>query len=281
VPDNAALIASNLTAFVGQQRYAKTTELNVLAPALNQVVRDSERLTVLIFCDGKGEIHGTPYDAGINQIFQQRQAERQKARLPIVIGLRSQLGQYVGCMVSFPPEPVSFSAFPPLPEAIPAPPPVTKVSAPSPPRPKVPPLIIIGPKPKLPAPPQPASTNLSVAVPLLAGTNQQSSLPVSSPAAAPILETPSPQPSEAPGLLSTNLPPPPAPKPPGGQTNAAAAPAENSASDGKGVLIIGVVLLALAGGLVIFMRWRSRAVPPASLITRSMNEDKKIPPPRT
>ena len=129
-PDNAAMIASNITAFVGKQRYSKKTSFDALLPLLNQVVQGSERLTVLIFCDGKGEIHGTPYDVGINQIFQQRQSERQKARLPIVIGLRSQRGQYVGCMVSFPPQPVSLPAFPPLPEAVPAPPKVTNAPAP-------------------------------------------------------------------------------------------------------------------------------------------------------
>src|SRR5208283_3169516 len=62
--DNAAGIASDINAFVGKQRYTKTTSFNALLPLLNRVVGGSERLTVLIFCDGKGEIHGTPYDAG-------------------------------------------------------------------------------------------------------------------------------------------------------------------------------------------------------------------------
>jgi len=166
-PDNAVLIASNITAFVGKQRYTKTTGFDALLPLLNQVVRSSERLTLLIFCDGHGEIHGTPYDAGINQIFQLRQSERQEARLPIVIGLRSQRGQYTGCMVSFPPQPVSLPRFPPLPPppAPPAPPP----EPPAPPPPEksvaVPSLIIVGttitnrmppPEPK-PAPTTPAT----------------------------------------------------------------------------------------------------------------------------
>jgi hypothetical protein len=117
-PDNVVTIAANINAFIGKQRYAKTTGFDALQPLLNQVVQGSERLTVLIFCDGQGEIHGTPYDAGINQIFQQRQSERQKGQLPIVIGLRSQRGQYAGCKVSFPPQPVSLPEFPPLPEAV-------------------------------------------------------------------------------------------------------------------------------------------------------------------
>ena len=162
-PDNAGMITSNITAFVGKQRYTKTTGFDALLPLLNQVVRGSERLTVLIFCDGKGEIHGTPYDVGINQIFQQRQSERQKARLPIVIGLRSQRGQYTGCMVSFPPQLVSLPAFPPLPEAVPAPPKVTNAPAPpGPPRSSVPLLIIVGTTitNRVPPPaPEPALTN--------------------------------------------------------------------------------------------------------------------------
>ena len=142
-PDNAGMITSNITAFVGKQRYTNTTTFDALLPLLNQVVRSSEQLTVLIFCDGKGEIHGTPYDVGINQIFQQRQSEREKARLPIVIGLRSQRGQYTGCMVSFPPQPVSLTQFPPLP-----PPPAPPAPTPAPPPPvrsvAVPSLIIVG-----------------------------------------------------------------------------------------------------------------------------------------
>ena len=105
-PDNAATIASNINAFVGSQKYAKKTRLETLIPLLGQVVQTSERLTVVIFCDGYGELHGTPYDNGVNQIFQQRQDERRKARLPIAVVLRSQLGAFVDCMVSFPPLPV-------------------------------------------------------------------------------------------------------------------------------------------------------------------------------
>lgn len=156
--DHAVMMASTINSFVGSQRYSKTTSFDVLLPLLNKVVQSSERLTVVVFCDGYGEIHGTPYDTGVNQVFQQRQSERQKARQPIVIVLHSQLGQYVDCMVSFPPQPVSFPEFPPFPEPEPAAPKV----APAPPRPPVPPLIIIGTPVtnRVPPPaPKPAPTN--------------------------------------------------------------------------------------------------------------------------
>src|SRR5450432_2537696 len=43
-PDGAVSIASNLVRFVDAQHYAKSTHFEVLQPALNRVVQDSERL---------------------------------------------------------------------------------------------------------------------------------------------------------------------------------------------------------------------------------------------
>ena len=262
-PDNAVMITSNITAFVGKQRYTKTTRFDALLPLLNQVVGGSERLTVLIFCDGKGEIHGTPYDVGINQIFQQRQSEREKARLPIVIGLRSQRGQYTGCMVSFPPQPVSLPQFPPLP-----PPPAPPAPTPAPPPPvrsvAVPSLIIVGttitnrvpppaPKPVLTNPPPMVIT--STPAPVV--TNE-----VKPPDEVPLMQTSAvpAQPEIAAVPLST--------------TNAIAPPPESSKTGHKGALAVGAAFLAGVGGLTVFMLRRARKADHASLITRAMNEDK-------
>src|SRR5271154_458562 len=54
-PDAAVNIASNLVKFVGKQSYAKSTRFEALQPTLNRVVQNSERLTVVIFCDGEGK----------------------------------------------------------------------------------------------------------------------------------------------------------------------------------------------------------------------------------
>ena len=252
--DNAGMIASNINAFIGKQRYTKTMRFEALLPSLNQIMERSERLTVLLFCDGQGEIHGTPYDVGINQaIFQQRQSEREKARLPIIIGLRSQRGQYTGCMMSFPPQLVSLPAFPPLPEAVPAPPKVTNAPAPpGPPRSNVPSLIIVGttitnrvppPVPKPPPEPKPALTNLPPMVitstPLPVVTNE-----VQPPDDVLLMQTgivPA-QPKIAASPLTT--------------TNAIAPPPESSKTGHKGALAVGAAFLA--GGLVVFMLRRIR-----------------------
>jgi hypothetical protein len=257
--DNGAGIASDINAFIGKQRYAKTTSFDALLPLLNRVVQDSERLTALIFCDGKGEIHGTPYDVGINQeIFQQRQSEREKARLPIIIGLRSQRGQYVGCMVSFPPQPVSLPQFPPLP-----PPPAPPVPPPASPPPvrsvAVPPLIIVGttitnhvppaaPKP-VPAKPPPMVIT-STPEPIVTNVTNE----VKPPIVVPLMETSAVpvQPKIAAAPLTT--------------TNVIAAPIapplESSNTGHNGALVVGAAFLAavsaLAGGLVVFMFRRAR-----------------------
>jgi len=250
-PDTGAGIALDINVFVGKQRYTKTTRFDAFLPLLNQVVRGSERLTVLVFCDGKGEIHGTPYDVGINQIFQQRQSERQEARLPIVIGLRSQRGQYTGCMVSFPPQFVSLPAFPPLPEAVPAPPKVTNAPAPpSPPRSSVPSLIIVGTTitNRVPPPaPKPALTNpppmVITSTPAPVVTNE-----VKPPDEVLLMQTGA---VPAQSKIDTALLP---------RTKTITPPSESSGPGHKGTLAVGMAFLVVAGGLAFFMLRRARSM---------------------
>jgi hypothetical protein len=246
-PDDAPMIASNIVKFVKKQHYLNKTGFDALQPLLNQVVQRSDRLTMLIFCDGKGEIHGTPYDAGINQIFQQRQKERQKGELPIIVGLRSQRGQYVGCMVSFPPQPVSLPEFPPLPEVARAPPVVDAPAPPVPPRSNVPSLIIIGtprtnrvPPALKPAPTNPPPMTIT-STPAPAVANE-----VEPPDVVLLMQT-----SAVPAQSNITA----APRMP---ARAAPPPPESSGIGRKDALAVGAAFLA--GGLVvfIFMLRRSR-----------------------
>ena len=249
VPAEAATMTANIASFVGKQHYGKTTHFEALQPLLNQVVEGSERLTVLIFCDGEAPVNGTPYDAGINQMFQQRLAAQKKARQPFIIVMRAQFGRYVGCTVDFPPDQVDFPDFPPLPEPPPPPAPTNQapVSTPPPPAPSVvvPSLIIVG-------------------------TNVNANVPANPPPPAP---------------KPTNAPPPIVPV---AQTNVIAAPPTNivmqtnilSASSSKssglgsgGALAIGGIFSIAAAALGIFVWFRIRKTD-SSLITRSMNDRK-------
>lgn len=297
LPADAVTIASDINKFVGKQRFTGNTRFSALQPRLNEIIQHSGRLTVLIFSDGGDDINWTPYDAGINQVFKQRQAEQKNTRQPFVLVFRTQLGQYTGCTMNFPPGMVSIPDFPP-PPAPPAPanpPPAAPPTPtnPPPPAPEVkpplgPPLIIIGTTvetnwPPVP-PPKPApvvSTNPAPVTPTnivpVAPTNTVAPPPPTNP--APAIET-----NEVPAppvnlIPPTNSAPAPPPKPvsvpppsPAASTNAVAAPPDNAGSDHKAAIAIGAVLLIAGGGLVAFAAFRSRRSG-SSLITRSMRKD--------
>jgi hypothetical protein len=137
-PGEIVEMSTNLVDFVQSRHYAHTASFGQLVPMLNEVVRSSPRLTILIFCDGETPIKGTPIDAKVNSIFQQNESAMKKARQPFIIVLRSQFGQYVNFSVGTP-DSISIPAFPPLPQP---PAPVVTAPAPAPPAPQ--PLIIVG-----------------------------------------------------------------------------------------------------------------------------------------
>jgi hypothetical protein len=259
-PSDAVMIASNLTKFIGAQHYAKSAHFEALQPLLNRVVQGSERLTVVIFCSGASKVSGTPFDAGVNQIFQEKLAKQKDAHQPFVIVLRSQLGQYVNCTMGFPPQPVDFTGFPPLPEP---PPPTKSVNTPPPAATSaVPSLIIVGTKieSSLP-PPQTAPTNLPAATnpPTI---TKPAPLPVAPPVAmvAPTNTPATPPTNQVVAKIIASAP-----------TNAPASPPENPGSGNKNFLIAGAGLLGAAIVLGIALRLRLRRKD-SSLITRSMND---------
>ena len=247
-PDNAAKFASNLKTFLSKQRYANGTTFDALQPLLNQVVRSSERLTVLIFCDGQNEISWTPYDTGVNQLFQQRQAERKKSNEPFVLVLRAQRGEFTGCVVGFPPDAINIPNFPPLPAPAPTPlpaptnPPVVAPAVPSPS------LIIIGTKvgTNLP-PPEPTPAPVTNVVVIVVTNPPPVMAPTNAAAIAPIL--------------------------PPAKTNVMASLQKSETGSGHS-LVIGAILLTVAGALVILVLRRPGQADRSSLITRSMNQKK-------
>jgi hypothetical protein len=255
---DAALIASNITNYVIRQRYSKSTRFDEVMPEVNNLVRNSERLTVLIFCDGDGEIKGTPVDDAINTIFKQNRSELGKADQTFIVVLRSQFGQYIGYTVNSSAVGVNFPGFPPLPAP---PPPLTPASShpsppPLPPVIKTTPLVIVGTN---------VSTNLipltppKVVLPNPPATKVESNQP------PPVESLSSPT-----NATRTNATP---PKIAETQTNAPAPSEENSGLSRKGALAIGAGLLVAACLLVILALLRSRKASRGSLITRAMKKN--------
>ena len=145
IPGQAAAEASELTSFLDKTHYLSSTHFAVLGPAWKQVIAHSQRLTIVIFCDGLDDMKLTPYDAGINQTFMQLKDAHKKSRQPFVVVVRTQEGQFVGATVNLPPGNLDFPPFPPLPVYIDAVPTNMPPAVTAPPAPVVTaPLVIVG-----------------------------------------------------------------------------------------------------------------------------------------
>jgi hypothetical protein len=264
-PENTPDLTSNLIAYIHAQHYSGSDNLSALQPILGQVVANSRRLTILIFCDGTEQIDWSPYD-GINEMLRQTASGRKELKQPVIIVLRSQEGKFTGGMVDFPPVPVTLPQFPPLPEeikpAVSNPPPVIVSSAPPPPPPLS--LFIVGTHVStneadmtnsLPAAvervPSAATKTIPPVVVAVAKTNP----PVVVNNAVPAVATnPVPAGVQTP-VKDTNQP--------------AAAAADDHVE--KILTFGGIGLLAAALGLVIFLL-RRKNLPRGSLITSSMQD---------
>jgi len=279
VPEHAAKISANIFGFVSNQRYSKKTSFDALMRSLNRVVQNSDRLTVLIFCDGYGQMTGTPYDSDINRVFEQQRAERKKQKQPFILVLRSQLGNYTGCTMDSPPALANFPEFPPLPQ-----PPMEITNTPSPPpRPTVeaPPLIVIGtktgtnvqpPVSALPPAPTPALPPPAHALPPAAAAPPANAVTTVETNPPPLVATVTP--TNEPMAATVNPAVPPAPVP----TKATPPPPkQKSGLSTLKALMIGGVFLGMAGVLAVLMFGRARKADHGSLITRSMAKSGKPP----
>ncbi len=137
-PQIAADEASRLINFLDFEHYSGRTRLAALKPLLGRVIAHAQRLTIVIFCDGKDKLKLTPYDDGINRVFDTMQADRKKVKVPFVVVIRTQEGKFVGATVNLPPGNLDLPVFPPLPQ------PVQIVPANPPPAAPAPPLVIVG-----------------------------------------------------------------------------------------------------------------------------------------
>jgi hypothetical protein len=302
-PAEASLYSQKLGEFLEKQSYTRHARLEPIQPVLNRVVKNSERLTVLIFCDSQSRLTETPYDTGVNEIITNAVAHG-NAPPAFILAVRSYHGEYLGCSVNRS-LPLNFPKFPAPPK--PAPAPVVTSAAPAPmpaPAPVVvtpmPALIIVGTN---------ATTNISAATisqplpaPAVVSTVPKPAPPVvkpTTPAPAPQVVVPPPKPAPVTNLppapvpasqvekistppaiaatppMVTNIPPAPESHP---VSNAAAASNDGPSPDTawQKPLFIGLGALAVAGSLTGWLVARARR-PRGSLITSSMRDDIRTP----
>ncbi|MSU57733.1 MAG: hypothetical protein EXS35_06055 [Pedosphaera sp.] len=186
-PENSGLIASNTVVFLKARRYQGESKFGPVVQALDRLIKESDKLTILLVSDGDEVITGTPYDAQIRQGFQQAFDGQKKARMPFVTVLRASRGRLVNASVNLAPWPVMIPDFPPEPQIVEAPKPPPPPPKPVP-RPTAPSLILVGKKPVPPAVtnlPPPTVTNSAPTAP----AETKPSAPTSAAPAAPVYET--------------------------------------------------------------------------------------------
>jgi hypothetical protein len=166
------VVARRVYDFLDNQKYEKGSRLKRVLPAIQQVIKDSDYLTVVLFSDGEESIKGTPFDDQINAIYRAWKDEEEEAHLPLITMLRAQNGRITHFTVTTPPWPLQL---PPLPAELKAALETEKVAAKKPekppPPPMAPPLIIHGknPLPGTASESTPSTVSNAVPAPAIAG----------------------------------------------------------------------------------------------------------------
>ncbi len=310
-PDDAEMYGERLNEFLGQQKFTRHASLANVQPLLNRVAKNSERLTVVIFCDSQSRLLGTPYDSEVNEIITNAAARVKGGPIPFILVLRAYQGEYLGYSFNrsgtlnfpkFPPPPKPEPPAVVKPAAVPAPVPVARpVATP------VPSLIIVGtnagnhvsaltqpasaPAPELMANPKPGNEAPTNAVPAnVVPTNATVPLTPAPATKVVAVSPPNPLPVPAPALQTTSPPAPvvavspvaaviPASPPAVPPAKVSGAAAENQPADTgylRALAIGGGAVVAVAA-LVIWLVARARR-PHSSLITSSMQDDQRRPP---
>ena len=113
-PERRQIIAQRVTEFLRKQPLETSPNLNLAITEMLRVIKNSDNITVILFSDGSGEMHGTPFDEQINAVYWEQQLKMQKAGMPFVTVLRAHGGVIVSHSVNFAPWPVDIPIFPTL-----------------------------------------------------------------------------------------------------------------------------------------------------------------------
>jgi hypothetical protein len=285
-------IVSDVADFLRGLSYEKRGHIDKVLPPMQQVIKSSQKVTIIFVFDGSGMIRGTPFDADINELQKQYAHELRAAEVPFVTVLAARNGAVFDYTINYPnlvviphtaePEPPAVTNAPVAVQATPAPAPKPRrkieivMSGSSHPAPVVPipapapaPKVVEAPKPT-PSPtpvvvetPKPAPVVAPIATPTPVApvvvepavvTNQPTNI-----AALPEMPAPLPEVHQVPPASTVAVPAPP-PVSPG-----------MSSSTQLALFIMAFSLLIIAAVLVVFLVRRFRGGPQPSLISQSMD----------
>jgi hypothetical protein len=95
-------IMDDMAAFLRGRRCEKRAHLAKVMPPLNQVIKNSERITVILISDGTGSIQGTPFDKEINKLQKKYARELRSAHVPFVTVLAARDGAVFDYTINYP-----------------------------------------------------------------------------------------------------------------------------------------------------------------------------------
>ena len=110
--ETAEAVTARALQFVQGQKFERPASLGKVLPALEDLVRNSEFITVIFISTGEERIEGTPFDNSINQTYEKWRSEQQKTQMPFVTVLRARRGKMTHYSLSPVPWPIQM---PPLP----------------------------------------------------------------------------------------------------------------------------------------------------------------------
>jgi hypothetical protein len=301
-PQAARSIAQNTLEFLSRHRYEKSASFDDVLANMLRVVKISDFITIILISDGNDPIQGTPFDAQLNSFYKENYRPQKKSQMPIVTIFRGEKGRITANTLNLAPWPVKIPAVPP-PSAIAKA--VATKPAPPPPPPVVPSLVIIGKKVEITTNPptdipehagEPAAVEPKAAAPKI-----ETPSPASEPTPAVKIESGPAQsvtPAEPnqPSVTALVVEGPKSNEPAAGEAiklpasnelstkwselppqrpeTAAAVPQKNLFS-GRNIGIISVAFAALICVLLTLSARNARRAARASLITRSLDREKK------
>ena len=265
-PQAAQQITSLAAQFTQNQRYSKLSKWSPVMTQLTNVIADSDRITVILLSDGSALPAGTPFDAEIAAAFRLNADEQRRQTMPFVTVLRAVKGEFVGFKVSMPPWPIEYPAFPPEPI----------VAAPQPTNPPL--AQIESSKPVVPvATNEPKSAKVETNLPSPTITPPPTVVESKPKPVEPVSNPPVALATNSPSLVTNASRATPFP------TNIAKVSASpmhsptNKPAESSSIipLVIGGIALVGLAVLCLALLQRARRVTSVSLITRSMNKDRK------
>jgi hypothetical protein len=90
-------MAKNVVNFLRTQKLEKKPRFDKVMPVLQQVVHDSEYITVIVLSSGEAPIKGTPFDARVNGFYATWRSQQKAVGMPFIAILRAQKGKFADC----------------------------------------------------------------------------------------------------------------------------------------------------------------------------------------